>query len=96
MIYSRLTHALLATGGLFVISCQQQETGDEEQSSQGETPTPSAPAQPPAPEVLAALESQEIGKKLLGKTVYLQGDQFVKANLPFAPEYYLVHWSASW
>lgn len=53
------------------------------------------PAAPTA-EVLAALEAQPIGGKLLGNTVRLVGDGFEAVDLGKAPEYYLVYYSASW
>jgi hypothetical protein len=54
-----------------------------------------APA-PATPEVLAGLEAQPIGKKLLGKTVQLVGDDFQPTNPNVVPEAYFVYYSASW
>jgi len=54
------------------------------------------PPPPPSPEVLAALKEQAFGSKLLGKTKYLVGEGYVAADLPKAPRYYLLNFSASW
>ena len=77
--------ALLATALLGSCS-QKQEEGE------GNSLLP----KPPTPEVVAALESQAVGKKLLGNTRVLIGGTFVSADLQNAPEFYLVHYSASW
>ena len=62
----------------------------------GPAPTPEPAPGPSREEVPAALQAQEFGRKLLGKTVFLQDGKFASADLPSAPEYYLIHWSASW
>ena len=46
-------------------------------------------------EVLAALKEQPFGSKLLGRTKYLVGDAYVRADLPKAPRYYLLNFSGS-
>lgn len=51
---------------------------------------------PPPPEVLAALQKQPVGKLLLGNTRIFDGEKMVKAELRSAPEYYLIHFSASY
>ncbi|MFP6866050.1 MAG: hypothetical protein VCA35_08925 [Roseibacillus sp.] len=77
--------ALLATALLGSCSKKQEEGEGNSQ-----------PPEPPTPEVVAALESQAVGKKLLGNTRILIGGKFVSADLQNAPEFYLVHYSASW
>ena len=98
LLFFGLLTALLA-------SCQDSETRtDRTEGSapslikEGASPSDSAPPQPapPSAEVLAALRDQEFGRKLLGKTMFLVGDKLVQADLPHAPEYYLLHYSASW
>lgn len=46
--------------------------------------------------MVTALEAQPFGKKLLGKTKVLVGENYVSADLQSAPEYYLLFFSASW
>lgn len=50
---------------------------------------------PPPPEVVAALKKQAVGKRLLGHTRIFDGEKMVKADLRSAPDYYLIHFSAS-
>lgn len=93
--------ALLAA---LLASCKESatertQTEGSPSALQESAPSPeSAPARPapPSAEVLAALKEQEFGRKLLGKTMFLVGDKFVQADLRDAPDYYLVHYSASW
>jgi hypothetical protein len=77
--------ALLAT--VLLGSCSKKQEQGEGNSQ---------PPKPPTPEVVAALKSQAVGKKLLGNTRILIGGKFVSADLQNAPEFYLVHYSASW
>ena len=54
--------------------------------------------QPPeaaSAEITAALEQQGLGSKLLGLTSYLVKGNYVKAELPKAPRYYLLNFSGS-
>ena len=54
--------------------------------------------QPPeaaSAEITAALEQQGLGSKLLGLTSYLVKGNYVKADLPKAPRYYLLNFSGS-
>lgn len=82
--------AAILCGGLLCCSCKAPEAEARSGDPGGDAPAP------PGAEVLAALEGQAVGKKLLGKTMQLVGDQFVEADLRKAPDYYLVHYSASW
>ncbi len=98
--------SLALAASCFVLACQPETSGRAEDGAEaqppGETnpvPPPKLPAPPipaPAPEVVSALQTQAFGKKLLGRTAVLVGDRFVKADLRSAPEFYLIHWSASW
>ena len=47
-------------------------------------------------DVTAALEAQKIGQNISGKLVQLDGKRLKKTKLTFAPEYYLLYFSASW
>ena len=49
----------------------------------------------PDPEVVAALKAQAVGNKLLGLTHYLVRGDYVRADLPKAPRYYLLNFSGS-
>ena len=49
----------------------------------------------PDPEVVAALKAQAFGSKLLGLTNYLVRGDYVRADLPKAPRYYLLNFSGS-
>ncbi|MDE0595654.1 MAG: hypothetical protein ABGZ49_04280 [Akkermansiaceae bacterium] len=79
------TLALSAT--VLLASCGEKEV---------EGTIPQVPPAPPTPEVVTALEAQPFGKKLLGKTKVLVGENYVSADLQSAPEYYLLFFSASW
>ena len=79
------TLALSAT--VLLASCGEKEA---------EGTIPQVPPAPPTPEVVTALEAQPFGKKLLGKTKVLVGENYVSADLQSAPEYYLLFFSASW
>ncbi|MDG2488558.1 MAG: hypothetical protein P8M65_12670 [Roseibacillus sp.] len=52
---------------------------------------------PPVPEpaVVTALKAQAFGSKLLGLTYYLVRGDYVRADLPKAPRYYLLNFSGS-
>ena len=83
---------------VLLVSCDQQDTnGTTGDGQPAPEPTPSTSA-PPAPsaEVVAALEAQPLGKKLLGHTLVLSGKKLVKQDLQVAPEFYFVYYSASW
>lgn len=81
-----------ALAALLLVSCDS-ETANRAGSEGG---PPAQPPDPPTAEVVAALEAQSFGKNLLGKTMVLVGDRFLPADLQSAPEYYLIHYSASW
>lgn len=93
----RLFLPLFAAGAL--VSCDSSAP-DGDAAAPDEPAAPAAPAAeaPAAPDAgaRAALEAQEVGGKLLGKTVRLSGDEFVPADPPFAPEAWFVYYSASW
>ncbi|MGB0774922.1 MAG: hypothetical protein ACPG32_01920 [Akkermansiaceae bacterium] len=42
------------------------------------------------------LEDQKVGKRLMGKTVKLEGDKYVSQDTKKVPEYYMVYYAASW
>ena len=84
---------VLASAGLLLLaSCGDPATTESGDS----TPALQQPPPPPSPEVLAALKEQAFGSKLLGRTKYLVGEGDVAADLPKAPRYYLLNFSASW
>lgn len=89
------SHLLLGTTALASLLFLSCDNATNSTSGSGPSVPTEAPA-PPSPEVVSALQAQSFGKNLLGKTMLLVGDQFVAADLQSAPEYYLIHYSASW
>ena len=89
-----MKHSLLTLAGALAIgllaSCNDKQADAVDQPDLPTTPPP-----PPSAEVIAALEAQPAGKKLLGKTHLLIGDKFVKSDPQAAPDYYLIHYSFS-
>lgn len=84
----KLIPALATLVTLSLASC-----GEKEATVDGTIPQ--EPPAPPTPEVVAALQAQPFGKKLLGNTSLLVGNKYVAADLQSAPEYYLLFFSAS-
>ena len=76
---------------MMLVSCK--ETGPPFNSSAPEGLQERPPA--PDPEVIAALKTQAFGSKLLGLTNYLVRGDYVQADLPKAPRYYLLNFSGS-
>ena len=74
---------------LLVASCGEKEIPEGKGNTLSELP----PA--PSAEVVEALKGQAFGKKLLGKTTYLVGEEYVRADIQKAPKYYLINFSAS-
>ena len=79
------------TSLVMLVSCK--ETGPPINTS----PPKGLQERPPAPdpEVVAALKAQAFGSKLLGLTNYLVRGDYVQADLPKAPRYYLLNFSGS-
>ncbi len=74
---------------LLVASCGEKEIPE------GKGTTLSEPPAAPSAEVVEALKGQAFGQKLLGKTKYLVGEEYVRADIQKAPKYYLINFSAS-
>ncbi len=83
--------AIASAGLLLLASCGDPATTGSDDSA----PVLQQPPPPPGPEVLAALKGQPFGSKLLGRTRYLVGEEYVAADLQKAPRYYLLNFSGS-
>ena len=88
---SRLITLIITAWAAMLVSCK-------EAGPAGAAGQPVGLQQPPeaaSAEITAALEQQGLGSKLLGLTSYLVKGNYVKADLPKAPRYYLLNFSGS-
>mgnify|MGYP005669682283 FL=1 len=88
---SRLIALIIMAWAAMLVSCK-------EAGPAGAAGQPVGLQQPPeaaSAEITAALEQQGLGSKLLGLTSYLVKGNYVKADLPKAPRYYLLNFSGS-
>ena len=88
---SRLITLIIMVWAAMLVSCK-------EAGPAGAAGQPVGLQQPPeaaSAEITAALEQQGLGSKLLGLTSYLVKGNYVKADLPKAPRYYLLNFSGS-
>ena len=79
------------TSLVLLVSCKEAGPPSNTSPPKGLQERPPAPA----PEVVAALKAQTFGNKLLGLTNYLVRGDYVQADLPKAPRYYLLNFSGS-
>ena len=88
---SRLITLIITAWAAMLVSCK-------EAGPAGAAGQPVGLQQPPeaaSAEITAALKQQGLGSKLLGLTSYLVKGNYVKADLPKAPRYYLLNFSGS-
>ena len=79
------------TSLVLLVSCKEAGPPSNTSPPKGLQERPPAPA----PEVVAALKTQTFGSKLLGLTNSLVRGDYVQADLPKAPRYYLLNFSGS-
>ncbi|MBQ96923.1 MAG: hypothetical protein CMP30_02870 [Roseibacillus sp.] len=79
------------TSIMMLVSCKETGPPLTFSSPKGLQERPPAPD----PEIVAALKAQAVGNKLLGLTHYLVRGDYVRADLPKAPRYYLLNFSGS-
>lgn len=84
--------ATACAGFVLLASCEEP---DKPEATGSGGPALQQRPPPPSPEVLTALKEQAFGSKLLGRTSYLVGDAYIRADLSKAPRYYLLNFSGS-
>ena len=88
---SRLIALIIMAWAAMLVSCK--EAGPA--GAAGQPVGLQHPPEAASAEITAALEQQGLGSKLLGLTSYLVKGNYVKADLPKAPRYYLLNFSGS-